>query len=77
MNVYLYGGKDRFSANIPIINNNEPVKIGSNYTISTDTGMLLIAYPNNNVKTDFEFKFWVADVTSGVFERIIDMNFHG
>ena len=77
MNVFLYGGKDRFNANIPIITNNEPVRVGSNYTISIDTGMLLVAYPNKDAKTDFEFKYWVADVTEGVFERIVDMNFHG
>ena len=77
MNVFLYGGKDRFNANIPIITNNEPVRVGSNYTISINTGMLLVAYPNKDAKTDFEFKYWVADVTEGVFERIVDMNFHG
>ena len=77
MNVYLYGGKDRFNADVSIVNDNQPVKVGSNYTISIDSGMLLVAYPNKDSETDFEFKIWVADVTEGVIERIMDLNFHG
>ena len=44
MNVFVYGGKDRYSATTPINGNNQ-LEIGTNYTVPYSEGMLLIAYP--------------------------------
>ena len=46
MNVYLYGGSDRFSATIPIVQNNEAVTQGQTYRVDSETGFLMVAYPN-------------------------------
>ena len=48
MNVYLYGGKDRLSATVSLVNGNTPVEIGYSYNARISTGMLLIAYPNQD-----------------------------
>jgi len=48
MNIYLYGGKTRGDATESIINENEAVTIGKNYTIDISKGMLLVAYPNKD-----------------------------
>jgi len=57
MNVYLYGGNSRFNATIPLVKGNEAVETGKTYTIDAAQGMLLIAYPNQDVDTDFEFVY--------------------
>jgi hypothetical protein len=57
MNVYLYGGSSRFSANLPVVENNEPVSVGQTYQIDSGTGFLLVAYPNTDVDTEFEFTY--------------------
>lgn len=57
MNVYLYGGPDRLSATLPIVENNEAVSLGQTYKIDSETGFLLVAYPNTDVETEFEFSY--------------------
>jgi hypothetical protein len=57
MNVYLYGGKDRFSATLPVVQNNEPLTVGQTYKIDSDIGFLLVAYPNLDSDTEFEFTY--------------------
>ena len=57
MNVYLYGGNNRFNASIPLVKGNEQVKVGETYTIDSAVGMLLVAYPNQDVDTEFEFVY--------------------
>lgn len=60
MNVYLYGGADRFSATIPIVQNNEAVSQGQTYRVDSETGFLMVAYPNKEVDTDFEFTYTLS-----------------
>ena len=57
MNVYIYGGADRFSANMPIVPNNEAVTVGQTYRVDSETGFFILAYPNEDVPTDFEFTY--------------------
>lgn len=59
MNVFLYGGKDRFTANEPITENNTPLVSGKTYSIDYKKGFLLVAYPKQEVSTDFEFTYGV------------------
>lgn len=40
-----------------MVANNEPVQPGKTYTIEATEGMLLIAYPNQEVDTEFEFVY--------------------
>lgn len=55
LNVYLYGGKDRFSATNSVIEGNAQVTPGEVYTVDSDSGFLLVAYPSDNSASDFEF----------------------
>ena len=55
MNVYIYGGLNRFEATINVIPNNVQAYAGENYYINYNIGMVIIAYPNEGVETDFEF----------------------
>jgi len=50
MNVYIYGGKDRFSATENIIEENSQPMINVPYKVDIDTGILVIAYPNKDEK---------------------------
>ncbi len=57
MNVYLYGGRDRFSALVQVVPDNEAATVGEAYYVDHDVGMLLVAYPNSEQTTDFEFAY--------------------
>ena len=57
MNVYLYGGPSRFQATKSVTENNEQVELGKTYSIDYRVGFLLIAYPNEEKVTNFEFKY--------------------
>jgi hypothetical protein len=61
MNVFAYGGPDRESATIPVTTDNAPLEIGKIYNIDASKGMFLIAYPNENSKTEFEFEYWMGE----------------
>lgn len=50
MNVYVYQGKNRENATIPI-NGNKQVETDIFYTVPYKEGMLLIAFPNKDVET--------------------------
>ena len=61
MNVYLYGGLNRFEATKSVVENNEQVKEGVTYEIDYKIGFLLIAYPNEGKDSketaDLEFHY--------------------
>jgi hypothetical protein len=57
MNVHLYGGSDRFSATLPVVENNEQVSLDHTYKIDSETGFFMVAYPNSDVDTEFEFTY--------------------
>jgi hypothetical protein len=40
--------------------------MNQNYTVDTNTGFLLIAYPEKDEDTEFEFEYWVADFSEGL-----------
>jgi hypothetical protein len=45
MNVFVYGGS-RLNANIPIVPNNTQVQLNQEYSISYQTGIFIVAFPN-------------------------------
>ena len=61
-----------------MIVNNAAAKVGMNYTIDVADGMFLVAYPNENAQTEFEFKYWV-DVyeKKRVIDKVIAFDFSG
>jgi len=36
-----------------------------------------VAYPDEDVETELEFEYWVADVGEDLVQRIEDLNFAG
>jgi hypothetical protein len=39
--------------------------------------MLLVAYPNKDQETEFEFNYWVAPYEKTVLDRIAELDFDG
>ena len=70
MNVYLYGGNSRFNATKEIVDGNEQPLVDTNYTITYSTGMFLIAYPNENKNSNFEFEYWVDGYDPSIFVKL-------
>ena len=78
MNVYIYKGKDRFTATESLTPGNKPVSLNQNYTVAVDSGILVVAYPNKDVKTNFEFKYWVAGFTEYTWQdMVLNWDFKG
>lgn len=59
MNVYLYGGKSRFEATQSMIPGNNQATVGQSYSIGVESGIMIVAYPNENKETDFGFEYWL------------------
>ena len=74
MNVYMYGGTSRSNATETMITNNEQALVGQNYTMDYLKGVVIVAYPNEDATTDFEFKYWVDSYNSPpeTFNEIVE-----
>lgn len=59
MNVYIYGGNSRYEATESIVPGNDQITVGETYSIGVDKGFLIVAYPNENVETEFGFNYWL------------------
>ena len=59
MNVYIYGGPSRFEATKSIIPGNEQAEAGVTYEIGVENGLLIVAYPNEDMETEFGFNYWL------------------
>ena len=70
MNVFVYVGNSRTTATEPIIDDNERVQLNKNYTIDVEKGLLIVAYPKEDLDADFEFEYWVASFDTGAFNRM-------
>ena len=71
MNIYVYGGLNRFEATTNIIPQNTPAEAGDTYHINYEMGMVVIAYPNENAETDFEFRYKLIGFVKEMEEDII------
>jgi len=61
MNVYIYEGLDRMSANKSVIESNAMPEIGKTYIVDYMSGFLVVAHPNKDVDTEFQFKYWYQE----------------
>jgi len=59
MNVYLYGGKSRFEATQSMIPGNQQATVGQTYSMGVESGIMIVAYPNEDMETDFGFEYWL------------------
>ena len=66
MNVYVYQGQSRYNATVPI-NENQKLKPGDKFNVNYTKGMLLIAYPDQDVYTEFEFTVQVKQYQGNWF----------
>ena len=69
MNIYIYAGRDRFSATKPMIEGNEQVEPYRRYTINAEEGIFVVAYPDFDVETELEFHYWVAPYQQPVIDK--------
>jgi hypothetical protein len=60
MNVFIYGMKSsKFDALESLTEDNVAVTVGRNYTIEYTKGILILAFPEKDVDTNFEFEYWL------------------
>jgi len=59
-NAYLYGGNSKMDAKTSIVEENAALTQGSTYTFDASVGGFLVAYPNKDKETHFEFSYWVG-----------------
>jgi len=61
MNVYIYGGLTRENSTRSVIYFNDMAEEGGMYfTEITNGGIMMVAFPNQNVATEFSFDYWIA-----------------
>ena len=58
VNVYVYGGADRFTATESIVPMNAMPTVGVEYGTDASKGILVVAFPNKDVDTNFSFSYW-------------------
>jgi len=61
MNVYIYEGLDRLTANSSVIKDNHMPVVGETYMVDYISGFLVVAFPNKDIDTDFQFKYWYGE----------------
>ena len=47
------------------------VEVGKNYSFEATQGILVVAYPNKDVNTTFQFKYWVDSYTDLTWTEMI------
>ena len=77
MNIFIYVGNSRFNATQSMINGNDKVILNKNYTIDVEQGILIVAYPKEDLDADFEFEYWAAPFDTGVINRMAVQDFRG
>ena len=62
MNVYIYGALDRNTIDKKVIEEGDDlVKTYTEYSVSTDSNLLIVAFPNKEVNSYLEFKYWLDE----------------
>ena len=59
MNVYIYEGNSRENAKKSLVESNEQPIIDQEYVVAPDSGILVVAFPNEEKETDLAFDYWV------------------
>ena len=58
--VYIYEGRSRESSTQRILAYNKQPKIDTTYSVPGDSGILVVAIPQNaDQPTDLEFEYWI------------------
>lgn len=60
VNVFTYGGETKKTLIMPMDNDNDPLESGDKCVHDASQIAYLIAYPNQDVETDFEFTVWLG-----------------
>lgn len=72
MNVFIYGGASKREATESIIDGNQQVTVGETYSIDPSKGFVVVAYPNENVATEFAFNYWLEAEIKPVEPEVTD-----
>ena len=63
MNVYIWEGTNRDDATKQIVSGNKQPILGTTYSVSGSSGILIVAYPNEDVEdTELGFEYWTKEV---------------
>lgn len=57
MNVYIYEGLARDEAVKGLTRNNQMPELDRVYSVDRDSGILVVAWPNKDKETNFEFEY--------------------
>ena len=60
VNIFIWEGLDRRNATRSVVENNLQPEIGRVYTVPSHSGFLIVAYPNQDVKTELKFNYWTT-----------------
>jgi hypothetical protein len=60
INAYIYGGETKSTLIKSMDNDNEALEVGDKVVHEGSMPAYLIAYPNQDVDTDFEFTVWLG-----------------
>lgn len=63
VNVYIYKGNNRNDATTGLVPGNQMPSIGQEYQVDFHDSILVVAFPNENVQTEFEFEYWIGEET--------------
>lgn len=77
MNIYLWGGQDRESATKWLVKSNRKAVENYNYTYDASQGIFMVAYPDKDKDTEFEFRYWVDAFHESWVVRLYEWNFEG
>lgn len=68
MNVFIYEGTNRLSATKSIVDANKQAQIGKEYRVNFNSGIVIVAFPNKNQQTEFEFDYYVEEFKEKAIE---------
>lgn len=59
LNAYIYEGTSRRESTRSLVENNDQITIGQQYSVNPDSGLLIVAFPKDEQEQEFGFDFWV------------------
>ena len=75
LNVFIYEGIERANSSKMLVEDNRQAAIGVNYSVPIESGILVIAFPDKDKSTSFEFEYFIEEVPqAGEPARIVPVS---
>jgi len=71
MNVFIYSGPNRFEALTSITDRNSQIDLNKNYTVDITEGFLIVAYPEKDSETEFEFHYHLEMYNDKTWDQML------